>query len=178
LGSLCRVIYISKSQVKNWPLFGQVTIIGRTIFIDRARKNKVDDYIQETISVLKKKVNTLIFPEGTSTNGERLLCFQSVHFQSPLEANSPILPLSIAYTKIDGEEVTAKNRDNLCWYGQIKFQEHLLQVLKIGKIEATVTVYPKIYLGNFLKQEYNRKELSEKLHDIIAQSYPIFKQKR
>lgn len=175
LGSLFAVVYISKSQVKNWPLFGWMTQAGRTIFIDRKRKNKSLDYIQETVKVLKRKINVLIFPEGTSTKGERLYPFQSVHFQSPLDAGSPIVPVVITYTKINGEKVTLKNRDSVCWYGQNKFSEHVRGVLQLTSIEARVVVGPKINPDTFQNYGYARKDLSEFLHNNMANSYPLFR---
>ncbi len=175
LGSLFAVIYVSKSQVKQWPLFGWMTMVSGTIFIDRQRKNKSADYVQETSRMLKRGINVLLFPEGTSTNGESLFTFQSVHFQSPLNSAAPVLPVIITYTKIDKEEVGLTNRDRVCWYGQVKFHQHIRQVLELNNIEAKVVIYPKIDAAIFLKEGYSRKDLSETLHKIISSNYPLFK---
>ncbi len=78
LASLFPVIFVSKLQVKNWPLFGWVAQIGGTIFIDRKRKLSSIESIEEITNMLKRQVNILLFPEGTSTNGGRVLPFQSI----------------------------------------------------------------------------------------------------
>jgi 1-acyl-sn-glycerol-3-phosphate acyltransferase len=175
LGSLFRVIYVSKSEVRKWPLFGWMSAAGETIFIDRKRKIKSPDYLQEATQMLKQKLNVLVFAEGTSTKGERLFPFQSVHFQAPINAQSPILPITITYTKINKEKVNLENRDKLCWYGQIKFYKHLLNALRLNNIEAKVVIHPKIVPASFLREGYSRKELSEATHKIISESYPLFK---
>lgn len=173
LGSLFAVVYVSKNQVRTWPLFGLMTAVAGTIFIDRQRKNKTADYIHQTTKMLERKVNVLVFPEGTSTNGERLLDFQSVHFQASLNSKSPVLPVTINYTKINKTEVHPQGRDRVCWYGQVNFLEHLLGVLKLNCIEAKVRIYPKIDLANPLGRSFSRKELAESLYKIILNSYPL-----
>ena len=171
LGSLFGLIYVSKAQVKSWPLFGWMAQAGGTIFIERGNKGKSLDYIQQVEQMLKRKVNVLVFPEGTSTNGEQLREFQSVHFQSALDAQAAILPLGIRYTKINQQALDTQNRDRICWYGQVKLPEHLFEVLKAQSIEVTVRIYHKVDASN----HSSRKDLSESLHDVIAQGYPLFK---
>lgn len=175
LGSLFPLVYVSKSDVKKWPLFGWMSTAGGTIFIDRKRREKSTDYIQETAATLKKEINVLIFPEGTSTNGERLRPFQPVHFQAALDAKNPIQPVSITYLSIDGRKVDASNRDKVCWYGQMKFHEHIAVVLKLKKIVAKVVIHPKIEPSAFSQYDNSRKNLSQALHKVISSSYPLFK---
>lgn len=172
LGSIFAVVYTTKIQVKSWPLFGWMTKVSGTIFIDREKKGKVSDYIQQTARMLKSKVNVLVFPEGTSTNGQRLLPFQSIHFQPPLMAKSVILPISITYTRIDKEEFSLDNRDRVCWYGQMKFYTHLLSVLELSNIEARLVLHPRIDLA-LPNHDYSRKTISESLHKLMANNYPL-----
>jgi 1-acyl-sn-glycerol-3-phosphate acyltransferase len=175
LGSLFPLVYVSKSDVKKWPIFGLMTISGGTIFVDRKSKEKSPDYVRQTSEALTKKINVLIFPEGTSTNGERVRPFQPVHFQAPLEAKSPIQPVSITYLSINGENVGVNNRDKVCWYGQMKFNEHIAIVLKLKKIVAKVVIHPKIEPAAFSQYDNSRKNLSEALHNFYSEKYPLFK---
>ena len=175
LGSLFPLVYVSKSDVKKWPLFGWMAMSGGTIFVDRKRKERSSDYIQEAAQMLKRKINVLIFPEGTSTNGERLRQFQSVHFQAPLEADSPIQPVSITYLSIDGKNVGPDNRDKVCWYGQVNFDAHIAIVLKLKEIVAKVVIHPKIEPAAFSKYDNSRKNLSEAIHNFYSEKYPLFR---
>ena len=174
LGSLFAILYISKRQVKSWPLFGFMTQVAGTIFIDRERKYKSADYISKTVGVLNRGINVLVFPEGTSTNGETLLPFQSVHFESPLISHSPILPVTICYTGINNQEINPLNRDKIFWYGRMKFIPHLRNVLRLRNIEVRVIIHPKIELDSQSAGLYSRKQLSESLHKVISADYPLF----
>ena len=176
LGSLFAVVYVSKSQVKSWPVFGWMTQVGGTIFIDREKKHKTPEYIRQAARALKNKVNLLVFPEGTSTSGNRLLPFQTVHFESPLITSSPILPVTVRYTRIDGQEVTALNRDKVCWYGQVKMFRHLNRLLDSRSIEAKVTLHPKVKPVPQLPGYSTRKQISENLYKVISGDYPLFKE--
>lgn len=174
LGSLCDLVFVSKSQVKSWPLFGLMSQIGGTIFIERGKRNKSVNYIQQARVLLEHKINVLVFPEGTSTNGERLLPFQSVHFQAALDAQASILPIGIRYSKINQQDVHPGNRDILCWYGQKKLHKHVHEILKLKTIAVTLTVYPAINTGAQATAGYSRKDISGVSHRVIAQSYPLF----
>jgi len=175
LGSLFPVIYVSKAEVKKWPLFGWVSEAGSTILIDRKRKSRSPDYIQEAALALKRKLNLLIFPEGTSTCGEKLLPFQSIHFQSCLDAQSQILPVIITYTKINGLKATVENRDKVCWYGQVSFLRHVCGVLGLHSLEAKVAIQPRIEPQDFIKYGSSRKELGHELYGRMAINYPLFR---
>lgn len=174
LGSILRIIYVSKSQVKKWPVFGWMASVSETVFIDRQRKTKTSDYITKAEGLLKSGVNLLVFPEGTSTNGLVLRPFQSVHFQAAINAGASILPLLITYTKADNLEVIAGNSDTVCWYGQVAFFRHILGVLRMKNIQAKITILPRIEPAEYLENALSRKELSEKLYRLICQHYPLF----
>jgi 1-acyl-sn-glycerol-3-phosphate acyltransferase len=175
LSSLFKIIFVSKSEVMQWPLFGLMTRMGGTIFIDRRRKEKSIDYIRKTQDILNRRLNVLVFPEGTSTDGQSLRPFQSVHFQAPLEAKASILPITITYKKIDKQEASTKNRDEVCWYGQIKFHKHIFGLFRLREVEANIVIHPKLNPQVFFKNSYDRKNLSQCLYEVIAPSYPLFK---
>lgn len=175
ISSLFKIVFVSKSEVMNWPLFGLMARAGGTIFIDRKRKDKSAYYIRQMQEALKRGSNILVFPEGTSTNGERLYPFQTVHFQAPLELGASILPLTITYTKINKEQAVLKNRDEVCWYGQVKFYKHFFRVFKLREVKVKITIHPKINPQVILNNSHDRKNLSQSLYELISQSYPLFK---
>jgi 1-acyl-sn-glycerol-3-phosphate acyltransferase len=174
ISSLFKIVFVSKSEVRNWPLFGLMSCVGGTIFIDRKRKDKSVDYIRQTQNTLKKRLNVLVFPEGTSTNGERLYPFQSIHFQAPLEAKASILPITITYTKINKQRACIRNRDEVCWYGQVKFYKHFFRVFKLREVQVRITIHPKINPQVILNNSHDRKNLSQSLYELISQKYPLF----
>lgn len=175
LGSLMPLVHVSKSQVMSWPLFGWMARIGGTIFIDRKKPLNSDKYVGDIANMLKKNVNVLVFPEGTSTSGENILPFQSVFFEVPRICDSYILPLAIYYTKVDNEEISVYNRDKVLWYGQSKFAKHILQLARLEYIEVKVVVHPRLKPTSFGSDSLNRKRLSESLRGIILRDYLAIK---
>src|SRR4029450_4355586 len=116
LGSLFPVIFVSKREVKGWPLVGQWTTLCGTVFINRQRKGLIPLAVKEISQKLKQQANTLLFPEGAATNGERMLPFQTAPFAAPLRSRAIIVPLSLAYQSIDEQPLSAANRDLIYCY--------------------------------------------------------------
>jgi len=83
LGSIFPIVFVSKKEVRSWPIVGQWNVLCGTVFIDRQRKDQVGLLLQEMTSKLTQEANILLFPEGTSTDGERLLPFQTVPLAAP-----------------------------------------------------------------------------------------------
>lgn len=167
LGGLLPAILVSKKNVQRWPLFGQVIAISGTVFVDRGN-NKVFDYIDRMISLLKSKITVIIFPEGTSTNGAVVKPFQTVFFQVPLEVKTDIIPMTISYLYLDGRRITQANQDHVFWYGQTSFFKHLWNLLQFNRIDVTVTVHEKIKAETFTNSSVGRKTLSQRCQEFIS----------
>ncbi len=167
LGSLFPLLYVSKKEVRHWPVIGAWTALCGTIFIDRERKDQVPLLIEEIVKKLKQKANVLIFPEGTSTNGERLLPFQSTPFAAPLRLQAPIVPISLTYKRIDHQPVSPSNRDRVYWYGDMEFASHFWNLLALRSIEVVVKIHPRIETSSLKNDSLSRKKLSEACYDVV-----------
>lgn len=168
LGSLFPIIYVSKKEVRGWPWIGQWTALCGTIFIDRQRKEKIPLLVAEMAEKLDQKANVLLFPEGTSTNGDRLLPFQSALFAAPLRARAPILPVTLSYRNVDHQPLTTANRDRVYWYGDMEFLGHFWELLAVRRIEVTVQIHPTIETSRYRNDSSGRKALSQASYDSIA----------
>src|SRR5437016_9570140 len=160
LGSLFPVLFVSKKEVKSWPGIGPWTTICGTVFIDRQHKDKISLLVEEIKQKLKQEANILLFPEGTSTNGERMLPFQTVPLGAPLRNRSIIVPATITYKTIDEEPVTAVNRDFVYWYGDMEFAPHFWNLLGRRSVEVLVTIQPKIECFRYADNSAGRKKLA------------------
>ena len=167
LGSIFPVIYLSKKAIKKWPGINWMVSISGTIFIDRERKSASLESIDAIVKRLRQRANVLLFPEGTSTNGDKLKEFQSVFFAAPLMTQSLIVPVIIRYRKVNNEPVTHSNRHSIYWWGQIPFQNHLYQLLRMKSIDAQVDVLPAVETEKFQNSSIGRKELAKYAYDII-----------
>jgi lyso-ornithine lipid O-acyltransferase len=167
LGSIFPIVFVSKREVKKWPIVGQWNVLCGTIFINRQRKNEVGTMVREMTRKLRQEANVLLFPEGTSTNGEKMLPFQTVPLAAPLRSRSIIVPVTLAYTTIDEQPVTAANRDFVYWYGDMDFVTHFWNLLGRRGVEVLVTLQPKIECFRYADNSAGRKKLAEDCYNRV-----------
>ena len=167
LGSIFPIVFVSKREVKKWPIVGQWNVLCGTIFINRQRKNEVGTMVCEMTRKLRQEANVLLFPEGTSTNGEKMLPFQTVPLAAPLRSRSIILPVNLAYQTIDEQPVTAANRDFVYWYGDMDFVTHFWNLLGRRGVEVLVTLHPKIECFRYADNSAGRKKLAEDCYNRV-----------
>lgn len=167
LGSLFPVVFVSKKEVKSWPIIGQWTKLCGTIFIDRQHKDKIAGLVQEIGNKLQQEANILLFPEGTSTNGEKMLPFQSAPFAAPLRNRTTIVPATLTYKSVNDQPVTVANRDLIYWYGDMDFVTHFWKLLALRSIEVIVTTQPRIECFHYKDNSAGRKKLTQDCYDRI-----------
>jgi len=152
--------FITYGEVKKWPVIGQWMALIGTIFINRERKNQVSLLVLEISRKLKEKANILLFPEGDSTNGERMLPFQTAPLAAPLRARSIIVPVTLVYKCVDDRPVSKANRDLIYFYGDMDFLPHFWKLLSLRSAEAMVTIQPKIECSRYEDNSAGRKRLA------------------
>ena len=165
-------LFVSRHDVKYWPLLGTIAWIRGAIFVDRTiTGTQQKPHINKIIEYLQNGLNVLIFPEGKTSNGESVLPFKKTIFSCPIKAGAAILPTTNRYAFVDGEPFSEQNRDRVCWYGGMTFLDHIWNVLKLRKFEVVLTIHPPVYEpaeADWLEQARN---LSVKIHDIIEKGY-------
>ena len=170
LGSLLPVIFVSKQEVKSWPLIGQWTALCGTVFINRERKGLIPLAVKEISRRLEQQANILLFPEGASTNGERILPFQTAPFAAALRSGAIIVPVTLSYQTIDGQPVSATNRDLIYWYGDMGFFPHLWKLLALRQVKVRVTIQPTLDCSEYENDSAGRRRLADDCyHRILGQ---------
>jgi 1-acyl-sn-glycerol-3-phosphate acyltransferase len=167
LGSLFPVVFVSKKEVKSWPVIGQWTTLCGTIFINRQRKELVPLLIEEISRKLMQEANILLFPEGTSTNGERMLPFQTAPLAAPLRKRAIIVPVTLTYKSVEEKPVSIANRDLIYWYGDMSFVNHFWKLLSLRGVEAMVTIQPKIECFRYEDNSTGRRRLAEDCYNRV-----------
>ncbi|HEY7322921.1 MAG TPA: lysophospholipid acyltransferase family protein [Candidatus Binatia bacterium] len=168
LGSLFPVIFVSKQEVKSWPVLGQWTTLCGTVFINRQQKGLIPLAVKEMSLKLKQRANILLFPEGAATNGERMLPFQTAPLAAPLRSRAIIVPITLAYQRIDGQPVSAANRDLVYCYDDMPDIPHFWKLLTLRRIEAKVTIRPKIDCSRYEDNSAGRKKLAEDCYNRVS----------
>src|SRR5215813_10945561 len=167
LGSLFPVIFVSKREVKSWPVVGQWTMLCGTVFINRQKKGLIPLAVNEMSRKLKHGANILLFPEGAATNGDRMLPFQTAPLAAPLRSRAIIVPITLAYQSVNEQPVSAANRDLICCYDDMPDAPHFWKLLGLRRIEARVTIRPKIDCSRYEDNSAGRKKLAEDCYNRV-----------
>ena len=166
LGSKIPMRFVAKSEVKSWPIFGFLAKRGRSIFI---RRNKTDSFNQKNkiLDVLSSGEKVFIFPEGTTSDGNRVLEFKSSSFSSVENQNFKIQPIVILYSHLNGIPINRWLRPMIAWYGDMDLKPHLSKLVGLMSIKAKLIYLEPVNTENF----ENRKDLSNHLEDKIRKVY-------
>lgn len=143
LGCIADVVFIAKAEVKGWPVFGLLARLQATIFVEREQKRTTGDQVNEIGARLAAGEIVVLFPEGTTSDGNRLLEIKSSLFGAaaaavPLapEGIVHIQPVAIAYTRVHGMPMGRYHRPIAAWPGDIELVPHLLGVLREGALDV------------------------------------------
>ncbi len=165
LGSLLDASFVAKADIADWPFFGMLSKLQRTIFIDRKR-GSTHRQRDDIGNRLRKGDNLILFPEGTSSNGSSVLPFRSALFSVLESGETPITvqPVSVSYTKINGMPIGRDYRPLVAWYGTMELLPHLWNFAGLGRVEIIVEFHPPVRLRDFS----TRKELARHCGEIVA----------
>lgn len=147
LGAVAPVVFVAKSEVAKWPVFGWLARLQRTIFVERERRHKTGDAAKAMGDKLLGGDVVVLFPEGTSSDGIRILPFRSaligaVHHTIGDQTHHDrvtVQPVSIAYVRYGGVPVGRALRDKVAWYGETELVPHLMNLLSAGAVDVTVS---------------------------------------
>jgi 1-acyl-sn-glycerol-3-phosphate acyltransferase len=167
LGSIFPAVFVTKREVKKWPLVGLWTTVCGTIFVNRQRKDLVMSLVTEMSRKLNAGANILLFPEGHATNGERMLPFQTAPLAAPLRNRSIIVPVTLVYKSIDDKAISQANRDLIYCYDDMDFAPHFWKLLALRSVECMVTVQPKIECFRYENNSAGRKRLAADCYDRV-----------
>jgi 1-acyl-sn-glycerol-3-phosphate acyltransferase len=143
IGSLSPVAFVAKREVARWPLVGITARMQRTVFVDRTRRHQAGDAVQEIVARLAGGTSVVLFAEGTSSDGNRVLPFRSALVGAVREAATRggivIQPMSICYTGQHGIPMGRQQRPLVAWYGDLDFLPHIRKLIARGVIDAVVS---------------------------------------
>jgi 1-acyl-sn-glycerol-3-phosphate acyltransferase len=167
LGGLIEGSFVAKSEVAKWPIFGVLSKMQRTVYVDRRRgtTHRQRDDLQRR---LDSGGNLILFPEGTSNDGNQVLPFRSALLSvAEREARGQPLvvqPVSIAYTRFNALPMGFRNRPYVAWYGAMTLGSHLWNFTRLGRARVVVEFHPPLTIA----QCRSRKELTHHCHRCIA----------
>src|SRR5215469_12710575 len=158
LGSLVPGSFVAKSEVGGWPFFGWLAKLQRSVFVDR----QVRSTAQQRDAIAERLANgdaLILFPEGTSGDGNFVLPFKSALFSVVFDRDQPVTvqPVSVAYTRLDGLPIGRMLRPFFAWYGDMDLAPHIWRLIGLGRVEAVVEFHAPVAIADFR----SRKSLAE-----------------
>lgn len=135
IGGLTRLNFLSKAEVRQWPLLGRLAQTTGTLFIQRGSGDS-DRVAKQIADYLAEGRSVLFFPEGTTSDGSRLGRFHPKLFRTCEHIETSVCPVVIHY-QVDGSE-----HNPVAFVGDDEFTSHLWQLLDHSRIRVTVAVLP------------------------------------
>lgn len=151
-------VFVAKSDIAHWPLFGLFSRSFNTIFIDRSNRQDIPRVNALIENVMHQGWGVVVFPEGTSTRGAEVWPFRTSLLEPPARAGWPVSYASLSYRTRPHE---APAEEAVCWWGEMQFLPHLFGLLQLTGFDARLT------FGETTIQETDRKLLATKLHAAV-----------
>jgi lyso-ornithine lipid O-acyltransferase len=182
LSALAPVSFVAKLEVGSWPFVSALARLQRSVFIDRTRRQTTGDAANEIMRRLKQGDNIVLFAEGTSSDGNRVLPFKTSLFGAVAgqgheglgkgldqgggassSSGVVVQTVAVVYTHVRGVPLTRADRPRIGWYGDMEMTSHAWGVLKSGPITVTIKVGPPVPLSEFK----DRKDLALKTERAV-----------
>ncbi len=180
LGGVLDGCFVSKDDVAGWPVISTIARLGRTVFVSRSRTStaRERDIMRAKLS---RGDNLILFPEGTSSDGSRVLPFRTSFFalaetragENPVDL--PLIqPVSVVYDRLGGLPAGRASRPVFAWYGDMDIASHFWRLTQHIGLRATVLLHAPMDPARFA----DRKALSLAVWQVVADGAATLRQNR
>ncbi len=176
LGARIRAAFVAKSEVGGWGMVGWLATLAQTVYVERTRRSSTAEQRDIIAERLGRGDSLILFPEGTNSDGTRVLPFKSSLFAvtdaaaaAGADSHDDVLiqPVTIAYTRVNGMPVTRERLPDLAWIGDTELMPHALAFMRLGRVRAEIIFHPAVRRSDFA----DRKALSRHCEAVIADGY-------
>ena len=161
LGSLMPISFVAKSEISKWFLFGFLAKMQNTVFITRKNfKTK------ESLKKINKKLNSsyalVLFPEGTTNAGKKILNFKTSLFNLFEHNNTLRLQnFTLCYTHVNDLPIDSRSRPQVSWYGDMNLLQHLGGLLKLSCLDVTIVFHPTLFTKGLHRKEISNLSMKQ-----------------
>jgi 1-acyl-sn-glycerol-3-phosphate acyltransferase len=165
--ALTPLSFVSKAEVASYPFFGTLARLQRTVFVERTRRSSTGETRDEIRERLLAGDTLLLFPEGTSHDGNKVLPFKSALLGAAeaVLANGQhvkVQPVSAAFTSLHGLPMGRETRPLFAWYGDMELVPHIWEALKAGPLDVVVQFHEPFSLDVM-----DRKTLAKQAQVVV-----------
>lgn len=174
LGGQLEACFVSKGEVSTWPLVGAIARLGRTVFISRQR-GAIGRERDEMRARLAAGDQLILFPEGTTSDGSRVMPFLSSFFAVAEGPNPPLLqPVSVVYDRLAGLPTGRATRPLFAWYGDMDIATHYWRLARHRGLRVTVLLHAPLDAAAYA----DRKEIAQAVWRVVADGAATLRQNR
>jgi 1-acyl-sn-glycerol-3-phosphate acyltransferase len=159
LGALVPCSFVAKHELARWPVLGLLAWAMGTQFVVRENKRTLSGLNERLRARLERGETMVLFPEGTSTSGEGVLPFRPALLAPAITLGRPVSYAALRYVTPRGERPAT---EVVCWWGGMTFVPHMLALLQLPWIEASVR------FGSEPITADDRKQLAARLHEAVV----------
>ena len=166
IGAVTPLSFIAKSEVKGWPVFGQLARLHNTVFIDRRRGRHAVAEKNRLSARLQNGDRMVLFAEGTSTDGLRVLAFKSMFFAAVENRDAvSVQGLSLVYRRVHDIAMGRRQRMAYGWIGEMTLLPHFFFMLAGPPLTVQLTFHHPVERPG----QKTRKQLAHMLHRQVSQ---------
>ena len=174
LGGTLRACFVAKDEVAGWPIVGTIARLGRTVFVSRSR-GAIGRERDQMHDKLAGGDDLILFPEGTSSDGSRVLPFHSSFFAAAYGEAAPLIqPVSVVYDRLAGLPVGRSSHTVFAWFGDMELAPHVWRVAQWRGKRVTLLFHPTLDPADFA----SRKALSQAAWQVVADGAASLRQNR
>ena len=148
LSAACPLSFIAKREVSKWPLFGWLATLQGCEFINRESRQSTKPSVDRVKQRLSNGETLVLFPEGTSSNGQRLLPFKSSYFSVVENSGVPVATAALIYSSRQGLPLTQRQWATVSWTGDQSLLPNLWHMLRHSPLKVKVIFQPFTPEGN------------------------------
>ena len=173
LASVAPVSFNAQREVADWPVVGFLARAQHTLFVDRKRRHATGAQADEVAGRLSGGDIIVLFAEGTSSDGNKVLPFRSALVgaaQRAIEGSgaATVQPVAIAYQRMLGLPLGRQHRPLVAWHGGSKLAPHVRRVLSEGGIDVQVVFGPPRRLGPDDDRKAVTREAGELVRRLVS----------
>ncbi|MEK9662363.1 MAG: lysophospholipid acyltransferase family protein [Alphaproteobacteria bacterium] len=169
-GALIPGSFVAKAEIAKWPFFSWLAKAQRSVFVDR-RMRTANLQASELQGRLDAGDDMILFPEGTSDDGNRVLDFKSALFSvAEFKAHGEpvtVQPVSVTYSRLDGMPIGRHLRPYFAWYGDMDLLPHARELVSLGRLTVTVTFHEPVTIAQFA----SRKDLAQYCQEVVMRGH-------
>ena len=188
LSAVAPVSFVAKKEVASWPLAGSLARLQRTVFVDRGSRSSVGKTSNEMVTRLKAGDHVVLFAEGTSSDGNRVLPFKTSLFAAAKPPRSArngkngtgseagdedagptvyVQTVALAYLTRHGLPLGRLGRQDVAWYGDEEMTSHAWALLKNGPLDVHVAISPPVPLRDFKDRKDLARYAEQQIRDGV-----------